>query len=158
MQIPTETPFLIIYALSFVLIVLLFFLIRLEIRIKKIMRGKSGHSLESAFNEMNQEIRSLHQFNSELQQYLNNVESRLRRSVQSVETIRYNPFQGTGEGGNQSFVSTFLNEEGDGLIISSIFSRERTSIFGKPVKTHSSKFELTPEEAESLKRASQRFS
>ena len=156
-SIPLDTPYLIIYALTLVLIILIVVIVRFELRLRRLMRGKNARSLEEAFNIMDNEIKTLHGFNRELQQYLNNVERRLRRSVQSVETIRYNPFQGTGEGGNQSFVTTFLNEDGDGLIISSVFSRERTSVFGKPIKTHNSPFELTPEENESLTRAKSRM-
>jgi len=78
------------------------------------------------------------------------IEKRLRKSVQSVHTVRFNPFKGTGGGGNQSFATSFLNEEGDGVVLSSIYSRDRVSIFAKPVKKHSSEYELSEEEKEAV--------
>jgi hypothetical protein len=78
------------------------------------------------------------------------VEKRLKKSVQAVHTVRFNPFKGTGEGGNQSFATAFLTEDGDGVIISSLYSREHVSVFGKPVKKLVSEHTLSDEEKEAL--------
>jgi hypothetical protein len=66
--------------------------------------------------------------------------------VQAVETIRFNPFKGIGEGGSQSFSTSFLSESGKGVVISSLYSRDRVSVFSKPLDKFESTFELTPEE------------
>ena len=76
------------------------------------------------------------------------MENRLQRSIQAVETIRFNPFKGTGEGGNQSFATSFLSENGDGVVISSMYSRDRVSVFSKPLAKFVSSFELMEEEKE----------
>ena len=46
-----------------------------------------------------------------------------------------------------------LDEEGDGLVISSLYSRERMSIFAKPIKNNKSEYELSMEEKEALSKA-----
>lgn len=46
-----------------------------------------------------------------------------------------------------------LNEDGDGVVISSLYSRERMSIFAKPIKNGKSEYELTDEEKKSLAKA-----
>ena len=46
-----------------------------------------------------------------------------------------------------------LNEDGDGVVFSSLYSRERTSIYAKPIKNGKSEYELTKEEQEALKKA-----
>jgi hypothetical protein len=46
-----------------------------------------------------------------------------------------------------------MNEEGDGVVFSSLYSRERVSIFAKPVKKQASEFELSAEERDAMKRA-----
>ena len=117
------------------------------------MRGQKGASLESAFNSMQGDIEVLHEFRKDLELYLENVERRLRRSVQAVETVRYNPFKGTGSGGNQSFATALLDEEGNGVVISSLYSREHVSVFSKPLKAHASEYELTDEERTVLDKA-----
>lgn len=153
MNIPLTTPDLIIYSLVAISVILVSVIIRLEIRIHKLMRGQKGASLESAFNSMQKDIEHFHDFRKELEKYLQNVERRLRRSVQAVETIRYNPFKGTGSGGNQSFATALLNEEGDGVVLSSLYSREHVSVFSKPLKSHSSEYELTEEEKSVIDKA-----
>ena len=85
-------------------------------------------------------------FRKDMEQYLIGVEKRLRKSTQSIETIRFNPFKGSGAGGNQSFATAFLNEDGNGLVMSSLYARDRVSIFSKPVKNFTSEFELSDEE------------
>ena len=142
-----------IYSLIALLIILAIVIIRLEIRIKRLMRGQKGNSLEDAFNLMNKDIENLHDFRHDMEKYLKHVEKRLRRSVQAIETIRYNPFKGTGSGGNQSFATALLNEEGNGVVISSLYSREHVSVFSKPLKSHNSEFELTEEERDVLEKA-----
>jgi hypothetical protein len=67
--------------------------------------------------------------------------------------VRFNPFKGTGSGGNQSFATTFLNEENNGVVISSLYSREHTSVFSKPIKNGVSEYELSDEEKESFAEA-----
>jgi hypothetical protein len=88
-----------------------------------------------------------------MEKYLTHVEKRLRKSIQSVHTVRFNPFKGTGGGSNQSFATTLLNEDGDGVIISSLYARDHVSIFGKPVSKHESTYELSEEEHQSLDQA-----
>ena len=75
----------------------------------------------------------------------------MKKSVRGLETIRFNPFP--DQGSNQSFAVGMLNEEGNGVVFSSLYSRERMSIFAKPVKNGKSEYELTTEEKEVLKKA-----
>ena len=95
----------------------------------------------------------LNQEQQKIKEHLNDIEKRLKRSMQSVETIRFNPFKGTGDGGNQSFSTSFLNENGDGVVISSLYSRDRISLFSKPLSKFESNFELTGEEKGVIKEA-----
>ena len=95
-------------------------------------------------------LKELQTFRKELEEYLTTVEGRLKKSIQSVNTVRFNPFQGTGGGGNQSFATAFLNEEGDGVVISSLYSRDHVSIFSKPIEKRASEYELTDEEKQAL--------
>lgn len=134
-------------------IVFLFFLIYLNSRINKLLGGSSAKSIEDSLVKMKENIDSLTQFKEESVKYLRAMEERVKRSTQSIETIRFNPFKGTGDGGNQSFCTAIINENGDGVILSSLYSRERVSIFSKPVKNFSPEYELTEEEKSALAKA-----
>ena len=84
-------------------------------------------------------------------EYLKTINQKLQKSIRGVETVRFNPFKDSGS--NQSFATAFLNEEGDGVVISSLYSRERVSIFAKPVKHLVSSYELSEEERGALQNA-----
>ena len=139
--------------LIFCIILLAILVIRLEYKIKKFLVSKSSKNIDDSLQDLNTRSKDLENFRSEIESYLKSVERRLRRSVQSIHTIRFNPFKGTGSGGNQSFATSFINEEGDGVIISSMYSREHISIFSKPIKKNSPEFELSEEESVSLSEA-----
>lgn len=150
----TET---LIYTLAGVLIFFLAWNIRLEIKLRRLLSGRNAQSLEDTIVHIKKGHDTLHAFRSEVEKYLKHVERRLKRSIQGVETIRFNPFKGIGAGGNQSFSTAFLNEEGSGVVISTLYARDRMSFFSKPVVRFSSPHELTEEEKEAIRKAKERM-
>lgn len=135
------------------IIVLAILVIRLEYKMRKFLVSKSARTIDDSLDNLDERTKELEQFRSMLETYLKTVESRLRKSVQAVHTLRFNPFKGTGGGGNQSFATAFLNEEGNGVVISSMYSREHISIFSKPIKKFAPEFELSEEETTALTEA-----
>ncbi len=133
-------------ALSGCLILLIVWIVRLEYRIHRLLVGKNAKSLEDSIVSNAHNLEKLNTFQKDSIEYFKLVEARLNRSIQAVETIRFNPFKGTGEGGNQSFSTAFVNTHGAGVVISSLYSRDRVSIFSKPLQKFESTFELTEEE------------
>jgi hypothetical protein len=143
----------IICALGLLCIILLGVVIQAHRRITRMLRGNNTMTIEDSIIELAKELDSLTDFKEKAEVYHQLVEQRLRKSVQSIETKRFNPFKGTGAGGNQSFASAFINENGDGLILSSLYSSDRMSVFAKPVQGFASSFELTEEESAALEDA-----
>ncbi len=139
-----------IIALAVFCLVLLSLFVYQQRRISRLLRGKNTVNIEDSIIELAKELDSLSNFREESEKYFAIVEKRLRKSVQAIETKRFNPFKGTGAGGNQSFASAFVNENGDGLILSSLYSSDRVSMFAKPVEKFKSSYELTEEEQEAL--------
>lgn len=142
-----------VIALAAITLTLIVWVFVLERRIKKLLAGKGAQSLEGVIGALGNDIRELEKFRSDTTNFLIDADKRIKRSIQGVETLRFNAFKGTGEGGNQSFAVALLSENGDGAVISSLFARDRMSIFAKPVKNFSSSFEMTEEEADAVKRA-----
>jgi hypothetical protein len=141
-------PIYLTYGLVAIVVILVGWTIRLEIKIKKLLIGKDAKSLEDSIANAKENLEKLNLFQRESSLYFKNIEKRLHRSLQAIETIRFNPFKGTGDGGNQSFSTAFVSEDGDGVVISSLYSRDRVSVFSKPLKKFESNFELTEEEKE----------
>jgi hypothetical protein len=135
-----------LYVLAGIILLMLAWIIRLEWRLKKLLAGKKGESLEGVITELVAAVRNTDKVNEEIQQHLIGVEQRLRRSIQHVKTDRFNPFREQGLGGNQSFAVALLDEHGDGVVLSSLYTRDKVSVYAKPVKHRQSEYELTNEE------------
>jgi hypothetical protein len=122
-------------------------------RLKRLVLGRNG-SIEESIAILAREGKEIKEFRTELEQYLKLVESRLRGSVQGVATVRFNPFVG-GQGGNQSFATAFLDEEGSGVVFSTLYARDRVGVYAKPVDKGASSFELTQEEKDAIAEATE---
>lgn len=140
--------------LGTIALILIGWIIRLELKLKRVLLGKNARSLEDTIIHLTTEITQINTFKKESELYYKNIEKRLSRSIQGVETIRFNAFKGEGIGGSQSFATAFINEQGDGTVISSLYSRDRISIFAKPIKKLSSEFELSEEERTAIQKSS----
>ena len=126
-------------------------IIMTEKRLKRFFLGKKAKDLEDTILILEENIEDLKKAKANTEKELSIINEKLKKSIRGLETIRFNPFP--DQGSNQSFAIGFLNEEKDGVVISSLYSRERMSIFAKPVKGGKSEYELTEEEKEALQKA-----
>ena len=122
-----------------------------EKRLKRFFLGRKAKDLEDTIIILEQEIIKLNKARDNIEKEIVAINTKLKKSIRGLEAIRFNPFP--DQGSNQSFAIGMLDEEGDGLVISSLYSRERMSIFAKPVKNGKSEYELSTEEKEALRRA-----
>ena len=141
-------PF-IIYTLFGLLLIIVILLIRNEIRLNRLLKGKGAKTLEDTFKSLESQIKNFSAFKTQTDTRLKNTEDQLKQSIQGIGVIRFNPFKGTS-GSNQSFAAAFLDTKGDGVVLSSIYSREHVSIFAKPLENKKSEYELTAEEEEAI--------
>jgi hypothetical protein len=153
MNIPTEYMSILLIILVVIVLVLIGLVIYLNNKLKKFLIGSSSKNLDDSITTMNDSIKELEKFRVDLEKYLTTVEKRMKKSVQAVQTVRFNPFKGNGSGGNQSFATAFLNEDSNGVVISSLYSREHVSVYSKPIKNAVSEYELSEEEKEAIAEA-----
>lgn len=152
-SLPTGYALYAIAGLGLIIVILLAWIIRLEVRFRRLVRGKNAVSLEDMIASVVRDMNGLKKYREESLGYLQAIEDRIQKSVQTVETLRFNPFKGVGEGGNQSFATVLLNERGDGIVLSTLHARDRMSLFAKPVKNFISEHDLTEEEEHVIERA-----
>src|SRR3989344_6173999 len=112
-----------------------------ERRLKRFFLGKKAKDLEDTIISLEKNIDSLKKAKEEMQKNITVIDRKVKKSIRGLETIRFNPFP--DQGSNQSFAIGMLDEEGDGVVISSLYSRERMSIFAKPIKNNKSEYELS---------------
>ncbi len=140
---------------SSVAILFVFWMLILQRRIKKLSAtetDKRQAALVKLINKAQEDLQEIHNFHDELESYLENAEIRLQQSAQIVEVARFNAYKGDGSGGNQSFALLILDENGNGAILTSLYARERSSVFAKPVKRFISNYPLIEEEKALLER------
>ena len=146
-----------IFFLAFFVLVALFIVVsaiwmfKTEKRLKRFFLGKKAKDLEDTITVLEGDISKLKKAKENAEKEITAINSKLRKSIRGLGTVRFNPF--SDQGSNQSFAIGMLNEDGDGVVISSLYSRERMSIFAKPIKDGKSEYELTTEEKEVLKKA-----
>jgi len=136
------------YIISAVIIFLLTWALMIELRLKRFFAGTKARNLEEIIILIGKKINQLDNKQEEIDKHLTIVDERLNKSIRSIKTIRFNPF--VDAGGNQSFAISMINDEGDGVVISSLYARDRMSIFAKPIINGKSEFELSNEEKEVL--------
>ena len=72
--------------------------------------------------------------------------------LQKMGFVRFNPFNDTG--GDQSFCLAILDGHDNGIVISSLHSREQTRVYAKEIVAGKPKgVELSKEEREALREA-----
>lgn len=146
-----NTAFVAIASLGVAVLLLGVWTFILEQRIKKLMAGRNAASLEDTVVANQRSIEELLTYHKNVAEELRRIDERIKKKLHGAKTLRFNPFQGTGTGGNQSFATALLDENGNGVVLSTLYSREKVSVFAKPVIDRKSEFELTDEEKEVLK-------
>jgi len=140
------------FVLILIAIILIFFWIVItEKRLKKFFLGKKAKDLEDTINSLQDNVSELQKSKEGLEEDITVINTKLKKSVRGLHIMRFNPF--SDQGSNQSFAIGMLNEEGDGLVMSSLYSRDRMSVFAKPVRGGKSEYELSTEEKEVLSKA-----
>lgn len=115
------------------------------------MQGENGASLERKLSVEVSEIRDAAKgFETMMteQAAIRNIQS---NTIQKIGFIKYNAFENIGN--DLSFALTLLDGNNNGICISSIYGRNESRIFSKPIVKGKSLVSLSQEELESLNEA-----
>ena len=121
-------------------------------RISTLTRGKTANSLEETIVENNRLLAKLGKDLTHLNDRVSFLENDARKNLQNVGVVRFNPFKETG--GSQSFAVALTDKDNNGVVISSLYARDRMSVFAKPLSQGTSTYTLTKEEQEAIKQSS----
>ena len=120
-------------------------------RLRRVLpQGESG-GIDEILDRQLKSVESLSERVDALNKLHHELEHLSQRTLQKVAVIRYNPFADTG--GDQSFAIALLDSLGNGVVVSSLHSRTDTRVFAKPVQSGRSKFQLSDEEQDAIKKA-----
>ncbi|MEK7599280.1 MAG: DUF4446 family protein [Patescibacteria group bacterium] len=140
-----------IFGAIFISLILLVWLAWLEIRLKKLFRGRRAQDLQNVLADIQNELDNLAKKENETDSILKMMEPRLKRSVQHIGIVRFNPYADAG--GDQSFTLALMDEDKNGFVISSLYGRESNRIFAKPIEGGQSRYQLSEEEKQAIEKA-----
>ncbi|MDR3600187.1 MAG: DUF4446 family protein [Desulfosporosinus sp.] len=113
----------------------------------------SGHQLEPLLQDWIQKVSGLDQELKDYNMRITQIEAKLRAGVDRAELLRFRAFDNVGS--DLSFALALLNQEGDGVVLSAIHSREESRVYAKPVNKGQSSYSLSTEENDVIAKAMQ---
>ncbi|MEK7598182.1 MAG: DUF4446 family protein [Patescibacteria group bacterium] len=114
--------------------------------------GETGLKIEESLDRHAKLIKALDKDVQELYNISNQINNLSLRGLHKVAMIRFNPFKDLG--GDQSFSMALLNGKNNGVVISSLHTREVTRVYSKAITGgKSEKYPLTEEEEQVVKQA-----
>ncbi|MFC1700715.1 DUF4446 family protein [Patescibacteria group bacterium] len=125
-------------------------LFQIKKKLKIFFNGKKASDLESVLFEAIKRIRKSENDTDKIFKSLKILQELTTKSIKKVSVVRFNPFQNTGS--NQSFSIAMLDSRNNGLIISSLYTREGTRIYSKPILNGESEYQLSKEEIKALEK------
>lgn len=119
---------------------------------KRLMKGIKKKKLQDLLENIHSELTEQKTTTKELQSWFEKLEKQEENHIQKLGFVRFNPFSDTG--GDQSFCLAILDGHDNGIVISSLHSRENTRLYAKSIKKSKTEGrELSKEETEAVKRA-----
>ena len=140
--------------LSGLAVLIIYFFIRQTIlarRITRLTSGGDGKTLEGTIKKLDERTAKLEEHAQKVELALENIDGRLQTSIRGVSVERFDPFRGAG--GQQSFSTALINEEGNGVVLSGIHSRDSVRVYAKEIRAFASERELSKEEEEAVRKA-----
>ena len=140
------------------LVVLMILYTIAQIRISKIkekynllVRGVKGVNIEQLLIKAGEDINNVHIDINNIQNNLDKIETKLSFAIQKVGFVRYNAFGNMGS--DLSFSIALLDSFQNGFVLTSIYGRDYTTSYAKPLKFGKSVYPLSVEEMQAIDRA-----
>lgn len=110
----------------------------------KFLVKRKGSDIEKILNDYVKGVKNYFDDVEELKKFSAKLFGIAQKSIQKVGILRFNPFGDVG--GDQSFSIALLDSKNNGILITSLFSREGTRVYSKKIKEGKSKYFLSKEE------------
>ncbi|TAJ12918.1 DUF4446 family protein [Patescibacteria group bacterium] len=124
-------------------------------RLRRLVRGGDGKTLEGTIRKLQERVANLEAYATKTTNELNLIHTRVKKSIRGVAMKQFDPFGGTS--GQQSFSTAFIDEDGNGVVVSSLHARDGVRVYGKAIKKFVSVRELSDEEKETVNEAKQKL-
>ena len=123
----------------------------LENRYRKFMRGVNNKNLEELVISYLDKIDAAKQQTDYMKELYKEMDKRIKGCVQKVAMVRYRAFDNVGS--DLSFSIAMLDHNDDGFVLTSIYGRNESTTYAKPIDKGISRYELSEEENKVLQDA-----
>lgn len=120
-------------------------------RYKKLMTGMDGSNIERLLMGHIDELRLAVKKVETLEEENKRIDAIALKSMQRVGVVRFSAFEGIGS--DLSYAVAILDSKNNGVILSSIFGREDSRCYAKPIVNGTSTYQLTDEEKQAIEEA-----
>ncbi|HEC33300.1 MAG TPA: DUF4446 family protein [Chloroflexi bacterium] len=124
---------------------------RLRERYDRLFSGAEGADLKIGLEALTDQIEKTQGRIDHLETLARHLQSTLSHSIQGAGMVRFRAFQDTG--GDQSFALALVDGNGNGMVLSALYSRKGTRVYGKPLAAWTSVYNLSDEEKQALEQA-----
>lgn len=121
---------------------------RLLRRYRLLLNGESGRDLESILLGQGNDLENLKQALTNLDRRVDTMATEALNHVQRTGIVRFNAFPDTGS--DLSFAIAMLDAHDNGFVLSSLYGRNESRIYAKPIRAGASTYTLTDEEKQAL--------
>ena len=125
----------------------------LKKRYRKMMAGADGANLERMLIGHIDETKAVVEENARIKEENKRIAGLLQKALTRGGVVRFRAFEDMGS--DLSYAVALLDAENNGVILSSIFGREDSRSYVKPIEAGTSTYTLTEEEEEALHKAMQ---
>jgi len=123
----------------------------LKKRYRKMMTGVDGANLERLLIGHIDEVKQVVEENRRIDAENQRISALLQKALTRVGVVRFRAFDDMGS--DLSYAVALLDAENNGVILSSIFGREDSRSYVKPIQAGQSSYTLTEEEQQALHQA-----
>ena len=121
----------------------------LNCRFSNLARGADGQSLEQVLVTHMDTVAHAEQRMEAIEQAVAVLQAQIPACLQRVHLIRYDAFEDVG--GEQSFSAALLDAKGDGIVLTSVYSRSDVRVYAKAIQNGQASHALSREEARALR-------
>ena len=117
-------------------------------RYRKMMAGVDGANIERMLMGHIDEVKKVVEKSEQLDMENKRIDALLQTAVTRVGVVRFRAFEDMGS--DLSYAVALLDSHNNGVVLSSIFGREDSRSYVKPITNGSSSYTMTQEEEQAL--------
>jgi hypothetical protein len=147
-----------ILILAFFVLILLIWIFLLHFKFKRLVKGSGKETIEDSIVNIYKYIEKSNEDSRKIHNSLNTLQKKMEKSPRGFGIVNFKAFDGIKSGGSNSFAVAFVNDQGNGIVLSTFHARDRVNVFSKEIESFKSNVMLTEEEEQALAKAKQSLS